>query len=75
MFERTRDRAKKFLYKPELDFSRTSGKIKKTDLPGPASYKNAQAKDRSASQRRSIEMVVPKAAKMNFISKCNYCPN
>ena len=63
-----KERAKTNLYQPKLDFSRTSSHIKKSDQPGPPTYKAAKSKD-SQSLKRSIEFTVPKAKNINFIGK------
>ena len=64
-----KDKAKKFLFHAAPDYTRTSGKTKKSKDPGPGSYEVESALERSASRKRTIPHIIPKAKNINFMSK------
>lgn len=64
-----KQKANNFLYKDAADFTATA-KIKKTDVPGPTSYKVVEAQDETAYiPRKTVRNAFAKAKNINYICK------
>ena len=69
MAELVKEKAKAFNFHPELKYTKSSHKYKKTNDPAPTSYEVAPAIEKSAKMRESIKSSIPHAKNANFISK------
>ncbi len=69
MAEILKDKAKNYLFHPEIKLPKSNVKVKKTNDPAPTSYEVAPAMDKSAKLRVSIKNSIPKAKNATFISK------
>jgi len=69
MAEILKDKAKSYLFHPEVKPPKTSVRVKKTNDPAPTTYEVAPAKDKTAQMRVSIKNSIPKAKNANFLSK------
>ena len=64
-----KEKAKRFLYHAAPDYTRTSGKTKKSKDPGPGSYQVEESLERSSSLKRTVPHIIPKAKNLNYLSK------